>query len=45
VSLHATNGEPGTVYDLLVGKSVDAMRQEYLAIPAGKGRDGLIEAL
>jgi hypothetical protein len=36
----------GTVCDLLVRKSVDAVRQEYVAIPARKGGgDGLIEAL
>jgi hypothetical protein len=45
VPLDAAKGEPGVVCDLLVGKPVDAVRQEYFAIPARKVRDGLIEAL
>jgi hypothetical protein len=45
VPLDAADGESGTVCDLLVGKSVDAVRQEYFAIPGRKGRDGSIEAL
>ena len=44
VPLDAADGEAGTVCDLLVGKSVDAVRQECFAIRGRKGRDGLIEA-
>jgi hypothetical protein len=43
--LNAADGEAGSVCDLVVGKSVHAVRQEYVAIPARKVRDGLIEAL